>query len=170
MARRWVWIMAIGLVLAGGGWKLEAAGIAFDLTKLKSVCVLAEIGIHTSDFGLTRETIGNHVYVWLKGKLPKLQLERGTGTDPDSCVSGASILWASVNLMLDREGAGYFADVQLALHRETVWKSGNVGWGIAYTRAIMAKGSKAIFRKHINEVLDTILTDFAAEYYKAGNP
>ena len=72
--------------------------------------------------------------------------------------------------MLDREGAGYFADVQLALHRETVWKSGNVGWGIAYTRAIMAKGSKAIFRKHINEVLDTILTDFAAEYYKAGNP
>ena len=170
MFKRWVWIMAIGLVLAGGGWKLEAARLVFDLTKLKSVCVLADTGVDTSDFGLTKETIGNHVYVWLKGKLPKLQLERGTGTDTDTCVSGASNLWANVNLWSFREGAGYFGEVEIALQRETIWKTGNVGWGIAYFHAMSVKGSKATVRKHINEILDTILTDFAAEYYKAGNP
>ena len=170
MFRPWVWIMAIGLVLADGWWKLEAAGVAYDLTKLKSICVKAVTGVHASDFGLNNETIGNHVYVWLKGKLPKLQVERYTGTDKGACAGGAPVLYANVNIISFRDREAYFGDVALDLHRETVWKTGNDGWGIAYSVGQLIQGSKAGVWRHVNERLDDLLTDFAAEYYKAGNP
>ncbi len=166
MARRWVWIMAIGLVLAGGAWN-SASPITFDLTKLESVCVGTEyLGAEEKSLGLNREAITSYTYVWLKGKLPRLQVEHYTDTPIEAC---KTVLYVRVSMdRLDR-GRGYYGEVEIQLVRPTLWESGISGLGVAYVHSYILTGSGNA-GQHVNRILDSLLTDFAAEYYKAGNP
>jgi len=166
MDRRWVWIMAIGLVLAAGTWN-SASPIAFNFTKLESVCVDSEyLGAEEKSLGLNREAITSYTYVWLKGKLPRLQVERHTGTPTGACKNS---LFVRVNLDDLNGGRGYYGMVGIQLVRPTLWESGISGHGVAYVRGYILTGSTNA-GQHVNRILDSLLTDFAAEYYKAGNP
>ena len=89
MVKRSVWIMAIGLVLAGGALN-SAVGQAYDLTKLKSVCIAVDLSAEaTQDHGLNAEAIKNHAYVWLKAKLPRLQIGRWGRKRIGACPRGS---------------------------------------------------------------------------------
>ena len=175
MVRQWVWLMAIGLVLADGTWN-STAGVALDLTKLKSVCVKVETLSSEArrEFGLSREAIKKHVYVWLKGKLPRLRVERFTGTFAGLCDVKAPTLFVTINLdTLETTGAairGYYGSAEIQLWRIALWESGNTGHGIAYDNGSIIGGPSHAVVRAVNEVLNELLTDFAAEYYKAGNP
>ncbi len=168
-----VWIMAIGLVLVGGLWNL-AAGMVYDLTKLKSVCVFVDaldpdIERH---LGLREEAIRNHVYVWLKGKLPRLRVERYTGTHTETC--GPEGLRVSVALHVGEMGGrkvDYYGWLAIQLIRKTQWETGKVYVGLAYDKGMTITGPlKSRSANHVYDSLDDLLTDFAAEYYEAGNP
>ncbi len=171
-----VWIMAIGLVLAGGAWA-SAAGIAYDLTKLKSVCVFVDaldpdIERH---LGLSKEAISNHVYVWLKGKLPRLRVERYTGTRTGVCEFRAPTIRVNVNLGVGTTVGGrktaYYGSVEIRLVRKTQWETGRAEVGVAYDNGMAITGSlKSSSANHVYDSLDDLLTDFAAQYYEAGNP
>ena len=172
--KRCVWAVAIGLVLAGGAWN-SAAGLALDLTKLKSVCLLVEDlpADAKRDFGLSKNSIMNHVYVWLKGKLPRLRVERFTGALREDCSPGKPIFYAKVSIgVVEREGmmVWHYGYVAITMTRETTWGSGRVGLGIAYFNITRMGGPTGGVRAAVNEQLERLLTDFAAEYYKAGNP
>jgi len=176
MWRRWVWIMAIGLVLAGGRWE-SATGQTFDLTKLKSVCVRTKFYSTKSNekTGLNEEAIGNHVYVLLKAKLPRLKVARYAGKDTGLCSTGdASILWVYVNIDIGHlkggEVGGYYGAVEISVWRPTLWESGNSGVGIAYENSRIMLGPLNHAKQAVNDSLDALIIDFAAEYYKAGNP
>ncbi len=174
MGKRCVWGMAIGLVLLGGAWD-SAVGVAYDLTKLKSLCVdSVELSVAAmQDHDLSKEAIKNHVYVWLKGKLPKLRVERFTGVYRGTCSADNPTLYANVNIDTSetkRGKMGYYGNVKIVVKRRTTWESGKVGLGIAYSAGTILTGPMGDARAHVNEGLDLLLTDFAAEYYKAGNP
>ena len=175
MCRPWVWIMAIGLVLVGGAWN-AAVGIAYDLSKLKTICVRAEDLSTTSKrhFNLSAKEIKNHVYVWLKAKLPRLQIEISTGADKGACSFFLPALWVDVTLdTTETVGGnirGYYGNVSLKLTRNTRWESGNIGRGIAYSENWILTGPTTSARKQVFQTIDNLLTNFAAEYYKAGNP
>jgi len=177
MWRPWVWIMAIGLVLAGGAWKSEA-GDTFYLGKLKSVCVPpAVFATETKElFGLSEEAIADHVYVWLKGKLPRLVIERNEyQADRGACSPPAPALSIVVNLRWARfkGGAkvGYFGHVKIMLIRWTLWEGEEPGAGISYVEGSVLMGNLSTVVSDVKEALDdVVLTNFAAEYYKAGNP
>jgi len=169
MLKQWVWIMAIGLVLAVGASNY-ATGFAYDLTKLKSVCVEVEdlTDISKYDFGLYNEAIEKHVYVWLKGKLPRLKIERS-----GACTPSGPYLWVGVSIDIDKMGGkkvGYYGAVSIHVTRQTRWETGRVGRGIAYRHDIILSGPMTGAMTHVSKQLDRLLTDFAAEYYKAGNP
>ena len=174
MVRRWVWIMAIGLVLFGGAWD-SATGIAYDLSKLKSVCVDAvkvkpNIEQH---LGLSRKAIIDYVYVWLKPKLPKVQIESETGTSSGGCGPWAPTLIVTVALeggKMDGRNVDYFGFLDIQLIRKTQWETGKVNVGVAYHRIAIIAGPLRRSARYVYELLDQLLTDFAAEYYKAGNP
>ena len=166
--------MAIGLVLAGGAWN-SAAGIALDLTKLRSVCVRVEDlpSEARQEFGLSREVIGKHVYVWLKGKIPGLEVVRFPGTYPGDCSVTAPTLFVTIALDTLRTGGtktGFYGSATIQLLRIAVWETGDTGPGIAYDQRSILTGPSHGAVQAVNEALDEILTDFAAEYYKAGNP
>jgi len=175
MVRRWVWIMAIGLVFAGGAWN-SAAGFAYDLSKLKSICVLAEDLPTTSKryFNLSPKEIKNHVYVWLKAKLPRLQIEISTGAEKGACSLHAPDLWVNVTLGIAKtvggDIMGFYGDISLKITRSARWESGKVSKGIAYNKNFILFGPTRSARENVFQTIDDILTDFAAEYYKAGNP
>ncbi len=176
MARRWVLLMAIGLVLAGGRWE-SATGLTFDLTKLKSVCVRTEsLSTESKEkMRLSEEAIGNHVFVLLKAKLPRLMVARYAGKDTGLCSGGdEASLWIEVDLSIGRikggEEGGYFGAVHVLLLRSTSWRSGNIGLGIAYISNFTLVGPFHLAKEQVNDRLNELITDFAAEYYKAGNP
>ena len=170
MARRWVWIMAIGLVFAGGAWNF-ADGIAFDLTKLKSICVsIDSFPSQATQLGLSENEIGNHVYVWLKGKLPRAKVERYPTTDTGVCAVSASHLWVNINIAFLDDRKGFYGVVEISVVRKTTWESDEIGIGIAYLQNFRIRGPIGQAAQQVKNVLDQILTDFAAEYYKAGNP
>ena len=173
MARRWVLIIAIGLVLLGGAWD-SAVGVAYDVTKLKSLCVPSgKLSVAAmQDHDLSREAIKNHVYVWLRGKLPKLRVERFTGAYRGACSADKPTLYARVSIGTSKgkgTKVGYYGQVSIVMDRRTTWESGKVGWGIAYSAGTLLTGPMGSARTHVNDVLEELLTEFAAEYYKAGN-
>lgn len=177
MVKRFVWAVAIVLVLLGGAWKIGAARLTYDLTKLKSICVAVEYLSADAKrvFGLSREAIGNHVYVGLKGKLPRLRVDRDTGLSTGACVRAAPTLVVQVNLGIASEKTGgrklgYYGDVIFFLDRLARWESGSTGYGMAYFDERIITGPMGNATPAINAALDQLLTDFAAEYYKAGNP
>ncbi len=176
MVRQWVWIMAIGLVLVGGGWA-SAEGIAYDLTKLKSVCVYVDAldrDIYRH-LGLSKEAISNHVYVWLKGKLPRLRVDRYTGTHTGACEFRAPTIRVTVSLGVGTTVGGrktdYYGSVRIQLIRKTQWETGEDIVGVAYDNGTIITGPlKSSSANHVYDSLDDLLTDFAAQYYEAGNP
>jgi hypothetical protein len=160
--------MAIGLVLFGGAWD-SATGTVYDLSKLKSVCVGTKpLAGEGKSLGLNREEIISYTYVWLKGKLPRLQVGRWTGTPTGACKG--NILFVRVTMTRLSGGRGYSGVVEIQLVRPTLWESGISGLGIAYLRHYILTGPPGAAVQHVNETLDALLTDFAAEYYEAGNP
>ena len=162
MGKGWIWAMAIGLLLLGGRWRAEAGPAIFDLTKLERVCLVALVSPAAKDLGLSKEAIGNRVYVWMKSKIPKLQVEF-----PAKITCTPFLL---VIVEMAKRGEGYFGHVSIDLIRSTRWKSGKVGEGIAYTDGTILRGPVRSAGQHVTKILDELVTNFAAEYYKAGNP
>ncbi len=175
MLKRYLWAMVIGLVLLGGAWD-SAAGTAYDLTKLKSLCVATEplTAIEKQDLALSYEAIQNHVYVWLKSKLPRLgRIGQFTGTWTGVCASDAPTLMVITNLGVSSAGGrkiGFYGHIIIKVVRTTLWESGMAGSGIAYFDTTILTGPMDRARAAVNDELEDLLTDFAAEYYKAGNP
>ncbi len=68
--------MALGLVLVGGAWNSAAAGLVLDMSKITSLCVMVErlSTFARRDHNLSKKEIQNHIYVWLKAKLPRVQV------------------------------------------------------------------------------------------------
>jgi hypothetical protein len=170
MVRPLVWALATWLVLAGGAWN-SAIGLAYDLSKLKSICVdVGELSTAAKQkFGLSREDIGNQVYVWLKSKLPKLQVKIYTEAKNEMCSIYVPTMWIYVNLGIVAAGgeSGYYGSVHLTLTRKTRWESGKVGAGIAYNKQGILTGPTKNARNAVFKILADLLTDFAAEYHKA---
>ena len=125
------------------------------------------------DHDLSREAIKNHVYVWLRGKLPKLRVERFTGAYRGACSADKPTLYARVSIGTSKgkgTKVGYYGQVSIVMIRLTTWESGKVGLGVAYAGAKILSGPMGKAKTHVKDVLEELLTDFAAEYYKAGNP
>ncbi len=173
MGKRCAWAIAIGLVLLGGAWN-SAAGHAYDVINLKSVCIqMEDLSADVKrEFGLSKKTIENYVYVSLKGKLPRLRIELYTGTLAGACLDStrAPQLWVTITIKKIPQRAGYFGAVELDLTRPARWESGEDWYGISYSKTSILSGPMGKAREHINLILDELLTDFAAVYYKAGNP
>ena len=140
------------------------------------------------DHGLSKEAIKNYVCVWVKGKLPRLRVERFRGAHKGLCSYNKPHLFVNVyihpliwvtpgKLSLTRspyaakeERVGFYAAVNVYMVRETTWESGSVGLGIAYFDFRILTGPMGEARRMVNNAFEPLLTDFAAEYYKAGNP
>jgi len=175
MCRPWVWIMAIALVLAGGAWNF-ATGMVYDLTKLKSICIIVEdLTLETrKDHGLSREAIGQFAYVSLKGKLPRVRMELFTGVSEGICDVFNPLLFVRVMVETSEsvggDRIGHYGYVGLLLVRRATWESGRRAGGGAFISDLIISGSMGAAWKVVKDALDVVLTTFAAEYYKAGNP
>lgn len=168
-----VWALALGIIVIGGSWN-SAAGITYDLTKLRSVCVRVDplSPDVKRDLGLSEESIRSYVFVWMKGKLPRLRVER-YAKRYGGCTPNAPTLWIIVAIDISTTGirnAGYYGSVKIRLVRRTRWDSGRRGRGIAYSYSTIFEGPMSGAGQHVNTILDDLLTDFAAEYQKARNP
>jgi len=174
MARLWLCAVTIGFILAGSVRRAEAAAGIFDLTQLKSICVNVFLTDETRKLGLTEAVVGENVHVWLKRKLPGLQVERFAGRFTGACIFSAPTLtvWGNLDAftLVEETKLGYYGKVEITLVRETIWESGKGGKGIAYANGILLQGPMSEFEHNVNKAIDALLTEFAAEYYKAGNP
>lgn len=168
-----MWALALGTILVAGLWN-SAHGITYDLTKLRSICVTVEplSADVRQDFGLSEESIGNYVFVRLQGKLPGLRVQRYAKTY-GGCMRNAPTLRIILSLDSSNTGdgkAGYYGSAKIRLVRRARWDSGSLGLGIAYSSSTIFRGPMSGAGGHVNTILDDLLSDFAAEYYKAGNP
>ena len=168
-----VWVLALGIILLVGSWH-SAEGVTYDLTKLNSICVSVE-PLSTDvrqDFGLSEDSIGNYVFVRLQGKLPGLRVQRNAETY-GGCRRNAPTLRIILSLDSSNTGdgkAGYYGSAKIRLVRRVRWESGSLGLGIAYSSSTIFQGPMSGAGEHVNTILDELLSDFAAEYYRAGNP
>ncbi|MFQ5989402.1 MAG: hypothetical protein ACE5K9_05755 [Candidatus Methylomirabilales bacterium] len=168
-----VWGLAIGTILVAGSWS-SVHGVTYDLTKLRTVCVRVEplSPDVRRDFGLSEESIRNYIFVRLQGKLPRLRVQRHAQTY-GGCTRNSPTLRVIVSLDTSPIGngkIGYYGSAKIRLVRRTRWDSGSTGLGIAYSSSTIFVGPMSDAGEHVNSILDDLLSDFAAEYYRAGNP
>ncbi len=163
MGRRLNAFLALGAILAAlapAGWAASGLG------KLNCVRLGAEDpGGEGKSIGITREELVDALLVNVKARLPRVPVA-------SSCFNLVEAV-----VVLDRtttsagRGPAYFGAVMLRVRRMAVVLDTNeAGHLTAWEGALALAGPAGRAKPHVLEALDSLITQFATDYYQAGNP
>ncbi len=144
---------------------VESAAQSGQLAKLSEVQLFLTFdGGDEKELALTEKDLKNHVFVLLRSKLPRLAVKEST----------KSSIRISTDLSIGTGGEGkiklfYYGHVSLTLSRPVIYEeTGKSGYGIAYqaTHSLTGPFRREVASTHVREVLDRLLTLFAADWYR----
>jgi hypothetical protein len=139
----------------------ESAGQTGRLASLQRIrLVVEEVGAHGEKSGVTRDYLVNRTLQLLRSKTPRLIV--GQGTD--------SFLWINTRLALTNTGNGktvYYGAVWVGAYRPVIIKkTGQSVTGMIWYRARSITGPLNGAISQVDDSLEKILTQFAAEWEK----
>jgi hypothetical protein len=157
--------MVILLVLAARQGE-PATGDKFGkITELD--IVIETLPSATSQEGITKDQLAAELTVQLKAKIPRLKIVKTLSTGD----------WLYLDVYLDYDETvsgrktGYSGWVSLALAREVIIQAtGTFTAARIWQRKSSMSGPLGGARSQVKELIGDLVTAFAAEYYKAGNP
>jgi len=132
------------------------------LAKLSEVRIIVEaLRSDGKELGLNENDIKNHVFVLLRSKLPRLVVK-------DSVIPYVFInVSVGKDRSIDGQIIGYYGSVSVQVMREvTINKTGSSAIADLWQYSRNITGPMGSTDSHIRAVLDKILTDFAADWYR----
>jgi hypothetical protein len=145
---------------------IASAALADNLGNLECVDITVERLEHEADqAGLTEESLSNALLVALKSKAPRFRVD-------STCLP---YVYVNVIFLLikseDGHIFGYAFNLSLELYREAyIRKIDQTHLLSVWQRSGLYLGPKHLAKATVLERLDEFVTEFAAAYYKAGNP
>ncbi len=123
--------------------------------------LVEEVGPEGRNIGLTREMLYNELLVLLRSKLPRLKIVEGKFGD---------YLYLNLNV-LTHTGGAITGNVLLEMNREvSVLATGAQTKVGVWSKSEIFSGSRGRAPSQVREMVADLVTNFAADYYKAGNP
>ena len=161
--RRWL----IGAFLVWVVMPVAAASVEAKLGNMKCVFIVIEnADSDEKSFGLDRDTLSESVLVATRAKLPRLQIK-------ETCSDAT--LYLNVTILLGKKrGGGHTGDysgmVVLTVRRgATILATGQYSAVTVSDWKMVINGLNENVKKHVLEVIEEQVGEFAAAYYKAGN-
>lgn len=167
--RRPSWrVLSPALLIALFPISIASANADKELGKLDCVGIMVEdLSSDAAEAGLSKELLSNALLVAVKSKAPRLGV--------DSSCSPFVYCRVTLAILKGEKGSdlGFACYLELVVRREayiriidhskvvTVWEKGRLLFGPA---------DRAKAKATVLERLDDLVTEFAAAYYKAGNP
>jgi len=129
-----------------------------QLTELTEVKIFIGPFLHDEEkLRLDRDSIKNQVFVFLRGKLPKLAVKE----------SNPAFMWVRVHLISFTEIQAFYGLVQVKLYRPVIIeKTGKHFGGVLWDSFIVVKRPPDQAFPIVREALDRLLTKFAADWYR----
>ena len=140
---------------------VESAAQNGQLAKLSEVMIIVENINDSKKLGVYEDDIENHVFVFLRSKLPRLKVQL-------SALSSLAIT-VSLSNVHDKSGRtiGYSGYVFLrAIRRATIIETKKNISTIVVALVLSFNGPLRNASTRVKETLDRLLTDFAAEWYR----
>ncbi len=141
---------------------VEAVGQSGQLAKMSSVTIEVNLNPTTEELGIIKDEIKNHILVFLRSKLPRLAVKE----------SGYPSLEVAIQLQLlniggQNEEVGYHGVVvgyvkDYVSHLTTK----KVIFATLWTNGFTSSGLSNSASTNVNQVLDRLLTDLAADWYR----
>ncbi len=141
---------------------VESAGQYGDLAKLSEVKILVEgLGSDAKELGVNEDNIKNHVFVFLRSMLPRLKVSE----------SAVPYLYLNLNILYSEtvggKKTGYFGSIRIEIFRSvTINKTGSRIFSIVWRENMILNGPKDGAAIAVRDSLDTLLTKFAAAWYR----
>ena len=160
MARLYTTLFFVLLVLMV---PVESAAATGDLAKLSEIRIVIEhMGSNEKELGLNENDIKNHVFVFLRSKLPTLKVT-------ESVV--VPYVYINLNIAKYRTGSGailgYVGSVRVHIERQvTIDKIGKLTAAPVWINSTLVSGLQDKAVAHVRESLDDLLTAFAADWYR----
>lgn len=164
-------VVPLVLLVSLVGFEAESQLPKTELRSLTQVRILVEELPHPAqDFGLTRSWLHSQALVLVKRSIPQLLVRD----------DALPMLYVNINVLPIRTeelGAqlGYTASVEVALQRPATILSDDgfsqltTSMATVWHTDMLITGPRGQLRSQVQDVLEGLLIDFAAEYYKA-NP
>jgi len=134
--------------------------LAKTLNKLEEVKIVVEIYDDAKELGLNEEDIKNHVFVFLRSKIPSLKVK-------DSVTPFLRIWSTLIFINIKGRKIGYHGDVKVEVLRlAVVSKSQRPALLIVWSDSILFTGPRGDASTDIKKSLDRLLTKFAADWYR----
>jgi len=158
MARLYPMLLIVLLVLVV---PVESQGQNGQLAKLSEVkLVVAELSSEAKELGLNKDDIRNHVFVFLRSKLPRLVVKESPGP----------IVKISIILQHLDSGtvqSGYCGGIRFQIFRPvTINKTGTLIAANVWELSHSFYGPQSNSPTHVRAMLDTSLNNFAADWYR----
>ena len=129
------------------------------LNKLDEVKIVVEIYDDARELGLNEEDIKNHVFVFLRSKMPSLKVK-------DSATPFLRVWSTLAFIKVEGRKIGYHGDVNVEVLRlAVVSKSQRSALLIVWRHSILFTGPRGDASTDIKKSLDRLLTKFAAAWY-----
>jgi len=156
-------LLLSGLAAPAEDWRVEA--LKGKLGNLKELTILVEeVGPIGEKLGLTEKGLADEILVQLRAKLPRLKI---VVRRP---LPSSDYLYLNVTIG-ELPGGGHWGNVLLQMMREVIVTA------TAETRSASVWPDNVIFRgppgdapRQVLEGIGELVTKFAADYYRAGNP
>jgi len=130
------------------------------LNKLDEVKIVVEIYDDAKELGLNEEDIKNHVFVFLRSKMPSLKVK-------DSATPYLQVWSTLAFIKVEGRKIGYYGDVKVEVLRlAVVSKSQRPALLIVWNSSILFTGPRGDASTDIKKYLDKLLTKFAADWYR----
>jgi len=157
MARLYLMLLFALLVLIVAG---KSAGQYGELAKLSEVRIVVEdLESEEKELGLKEDDIKNHVFVFLRSKLPRLAVKESS-----------PYVYIRVTMRFSRQEGrkiGYFGAVQVMITRQVyIQKNSQATWATVWERLFIINGPLKEAVPAVRDTLDVLLTQFAADWYK----
>ena len=135
---------------------VESEGQNGELAKLSEVKILVESLLSAEkELGITRGDIKNQVFVFLRGKLPRLR------------VSKSASPYVYIRVTMSNDKTGYFGAVQLMLSRVVSNKlTGDDIRAYVWESIYIVSSGLGNAPDHVRRILERLLTKFAADWYR----
>lgn len=141
---------------------VKSAGQNGELTKLNKVrIIVSDLDPEMKELGLSRYNIKNHVSVFLRGNLPRLEVN----------ISSMPYVYINVNLAIrttkTKTRTGHFGSVSVQVNRlVTINKTRKVHYATVWSKGLILSGPLGAAPAAVRENLALLLTKFATDWHQ----
>jgi len=119
--------------------------------------VVESLGSEERKLGLSKDSLRDQVFVFLQGKLPRIRVGKST----------YAFIYIRTTALIYKGIKAYAISIELDVRSKvSSWMTKKPIWANVWNTSALIKGPEGEAASHLRAMLDTLLTKFAADWYR----